>query len=85
MVDPTQQPLRADSYAPTQTVSVARLIERLRNDVFEVDPGSRGETDLAYRRGWNSAMEHVETEVIKYLVALARVTDGLQELEEQTR
>lgn len=62
---------------PNQSVSVARLIERLRNDTFETDPGARGETDLAYRRGWNAAVRH--------LIACARIEAGLAEIEEVTR
>lgn len=72
-------------YAPNQFVSVARLIERIRNDTFETNPGSRGETDLAYRRGHNAAMNHVETAIIPYLIACARIDACLDELEEATR
>lgn len=64
----------------TASVNVARLIERLRNDRFETDPGSRGETDLAYRRGWNAAVGHVETVIVPFLLAEQKVTDGLDEL-----
>jgi hypothetical protein len=61
------------------------LTRALRNDRFETDPGSRGETDLAYRRGWNAASEHVETVILKRCLAELAVMRGLGELEEVTR
>jgi hypothetical protein len=63
-------------------IAVKRLVAWLRNDMFEVDSASRGETDLAYRRGWNAAMHHVETAIVPRVKAEQRVDDCLTELAE---
>jgi hypothetical protein len=61
-------------------IDAQRLIAWLRNDTFEVDSASRGETDLAYRRGWNACAHHVETVVIPRVQAEQRINDCLTEL-----
>lgn len=68
-----------------QSVSATRLVEWLRNDRFEVNEGSRAETDLAYRHGWNAHAEHLLSDVIPRLLSEQRIDKALAELEEQTR
>jgi hypothetical protein len=86
MGDPTAAPGRACAHSCAQIEAYVHLLKReLRNDRFETDPGSRGEADLAYRRGWNAAVEHVESAILKRVGAELAVLGGLQEIEEATR
>jgi hypothetical protein len=85
MGDPTAAPARACAHPCARLQQyVDRLTRALRNDRFEVSE-TRAEADLAYRRGWNAASEHVEMTILQRVVAELAVMRGLDELEERTR